>query len=299
MSIFDHPGFMWYGGRGTSTIFEVLHADWPVYPAGHGWELALQSLSLFPPDIRFVELSEIDQCFLLIARGAGKNFTQQNGDDLFHEKWFHVAVWRKDLTELHRRGFLTDTSLITEYKAALSYYNKYKNMGIEVNGEFRSLNLRCPQPSDFEDNRPSVLVISPKGLMLSPEAYTAALSLARPVEHLYPAIAERVGPVLKIPLYDTAVREASLILETTLRHSTGKTDTYGDVLVDDYYRYLLSLSGGKSTAFFKTLRSELKTLFKFVRNDFAHRLKDITEIQCRSLLDRISQALEAMHPDVQ
>jgi hypothetical protein len=55
MSIFDHPGFMEYEGG----MIEALHADWPVYPAGHGWQVAVQSLAVFPSKVRFIEIGNL------------------------------------------------------------------------------------------------------------------------------------------------------------------------------------------------------------------------------------------------
>ena len=46
---------------------------------------------------------------------------------------------------------------------------------------------------------------------------------------------------------------------------------------------------------FKVMRSELRSIFKFVRNDYAHALRDINKGQCLALLDRISSALEMVN----
>ena len=70
---------------------------------------------------------------------------------------------------------------------------------------------------------------------------------------------------------------------------------FGQSLIDNYYKLLCSRYGGRTSAFFKLLRSELRTIFKFIRNDFAHALRDITEGQCRILLDRTSSALQKVN----
>ena len=55
--------------------------------------------------------------------------------------------------------------------------------------------------------------------------------------------------------------------------------------------------GGVIDAHLKWLRSELRTCFRFVRNDFMHNLRDLTEGQCLALVCRIadvySNAVEA------
>ena len=129
---------------------------------------------------------------------------------------------------------------------------------------------------------------------MTPEASDVLRRLARPFEQLDPAIRERIKPLLDLPYHDTAVREASVVLESRLR-VINKSSSYGQKLVEEYYDYLCARNHGRSTAFFKVLRGELRTVFKFVRNDFAHALHDITDSQCRALLDRISRALEMVN----
>ena len=107
MSIFAQPGFLEYGGL----AIEVLHADWPAYPGGHGWRLALRSLVVFPSIVRFLVLGDIDQCLLFVSVGSG-SCLEPTGD-LRDPKWFRVVVWRDDLRELHERGLISGVSLVT------------------------------------------------------------------------------------------------------------------------------------------------------------------------------------------
>jgi hypothetical protein len=44
----------------------------------------------------------------------------------------------------------------------------------------------------------------------------------------------------------------------------------------------------------KILRIDLRTAFKFVRNEYAHNLKQISYEQCCSILDRISRILRVL-----
>src|SRR5437773_765680 len=99
MTLTDHPGFMEY----EDGSIEVLHADWPVYPAGHGWKVSLQSFAMFPQAICFRQIDDIDQCLLLVAVGSGPCLAPQG--TLFDEKWFHVAVWRDDLKAMCEQQF--------------------------------------------------------------------------------------------------------------------------------------------------------------------------------------------------
>jgi hypothetical protein len=288
MSIFDHPGFMYYGDFGI----EVLHADWPAYPAGHGRNTAIKALAVFPSDVRFIQIDDIDQCLLFVATGSGSCLDPKG--DLTDPKWFHVAVWRDDLNELHKQGLISGVSQITAYEAALRYYERHKDLYVRFNGELRPLNLPYPQPEQFDEDEPTVAQISAQGIAVTAAGADILVSLARSLGDLEIDIRRRAEPLLSIPLYDTAIREAGIILETRLREITAST-SFGQALIEEYYKLLCSRYGGKPRSIFKILRGELRTIFKFIRNDFAHALRDISSSQCRVLLDRTSSALEAIN----
>lgn len=286
MSLFDHPGLTSY----ADGSIEVLHADWPVYPFGHGWQLALRSLAAFPQEIRFLEVDDIDQCLLVVAVGSGPCLEPK--DDLYDSKLFHVAVWREDLVELYKRGLLSGCTLLTEYQAAMAYYHKVKDRVLdETETKDAQLHtLPTPVRNDLEEQRPTLFQIASEGLRLTREAEQALKDLARPLDTLDSAIRERVTPLLSIRQFDTAVREAAIILESRLRDATN-TSKWGQGLIEEYYATLCSRNGGQETAHMKIIRSELRTLFKFVRNEFAHALRRITSDQCNVLLDRVSDVV--------
>jgi hypothetical protein len=287
-SMFDHPGFIQYDNGNI----EVLHADWPVYPAGHGWRVALQSLAVFPAKVRFQRLDDIDQCYLFVAVGTGPCLEPVG--DLYEGRWFHVAVWHADLLELHERGLVSGLSFQTEYEAALAYYEKHKDLFVEIDGQLRPLDLPRPEIDDYDEERPTVPQISADGIAVTGASADALVMIARPLSEIGAAIRQRAEPLVSISFYDTAVREAGIILESRLREVTGSTN-FGQGLVDEYYKLLCARYQGNPRAIFKILRSELRTIFKFVRNDFAHALHDITKDQCHVLLDRISTALERIN----
>jgi hypothetical protein len=285
----DEPGFMAYGGG--YLIFEVLHADWPIYPTGHGWQLALKALASFPSKIRFREIDSIDRCSLLVAVGSGSCL--EPSGNLFEQRWFHVAVWHTDLRELHERGLVSGLSLLSEYEAALEHYERFNGSFYEDDGKLYPVNPPLPRREDFENSELCEPRISPSGIEVTKVGADLLLSLSRSVSELHPDIAQRVQPMISIKYYDSAVREAAIILESRLRDFT-KSDEFGIKLVEACYRKLCNGNPNKAAAFFKVLRGELRTIFKFVRNDFAHALHDITHVQCCALLDRISIALEAI-----
>ena len=87
----DHPGFM-----PTDSGFEVLHANWPAYPTGHGLEHALAALANYPPDTEFFPVDEIDHCRLFIV-------DREPPENPYDPKYFHVAIWDEDIRRMVRR----------------------------------------------------------------------------------------------------------------------------------------------------------------------------------------------------
>src|SRR5262245_60340752 len=89
-----HPGFMW-----TTGGFEVLHADWPAYPPGHGIRITLRVLTAFPPGPPLYRVDDIDQCSLfVVGRRPDKN--------PFDSRYIHIALWDDDLASCAKQGFV-------------------------------------------------------------------------------------------------------------------------------------------------------------------------------------------------
>ncbi len=246
----------------------------------------------FPSDVRFIQIDDIDQCLLFVAVGYGSCLNPKV--DLTDPRWFHAAVWRDDLRELHERGLISGISQITAYEAALRYYERNRDLHVEIDGSLRALNLPRPQLEDYDQDEPGVEQISAQGIAVTSVSADILVSLARPLNDLEHEIQRRAESLLSIPLYDTAIREAGIILEMRLREIT-ESASFGQGLIEEYYKLLFSRYGGKPGAIFKVLRGELRTIFKFIRNDFAHAVRDISNGPCRVLLDRTSSALEVVN----
>ncbi len=84
-SFAGHPGFMW-----TDFAFEILHADWPAYPRGHGITITLSALAEYPRDTEFFPIDNIDQCTLFAVGEKPKQ-------DPLGPQHLHVALWDDDL----------------------------------------------------------------------------------------------------------------------------------------------------------------------------------------------------------
>jgi hypothetical protein len=87
--------------------------------------------------------------------------------------------------------------------------------------------------------------------------------------------------------FDTAVREACLVLEVFLKEKTNAAVSYGVALIEHYVAYLRSDKRVIESQV-KWIRTELRACFAFVRNPYMHNFHVISEEQCIALLCRIS-----------
>jgi hypothetical protein len=93
-------------------------------------------------------------------------------------------------------------------------------------------------------------------------------------------------------LYDVAVREVTVHLEHIMRLGCHDSNAYGQKLVDLFIRNIAEKQVFPESRL-KVLRLELRTAFKFVRNEFAHKPVDLDRSRGLSLLDRMCELCEA------
>lgn len=99
----SQPGFMW-----STSGLEVLHADWPAYPRGHGVRWALETLSQFPTETVFDVEDRIDECTLFVVRRGTRDARTA----------IHLAVWDEDLRACAVRRWLAG---ISEHGPAIEF----------------------------------------------------------------------------------------------------------------------------------------------------------------------------------
>ena len=117
MDIFAHPGNL---GSTRGSLFTIHHADWPAYPQGENFYVALMQLTAFPPGTDFVVVDDIDRSFLLVADVEGRKL-----EDLYDEKHFHIAVWHEDLLEMSSRGMVDGVGNASERKWQEEYWKRF------------------------------------------------------------------------------------------------------------------------------------------------------------------------------
>lgn len=234
----DHPGFMWTGDG-----FEVLHADWPAYPIGHGIRNALSRFADFPLDTQFSAIDNIDQCTLFIVKGIrhGGEYDKRN---------YHIALWDEDIRKLAQNNFISGVTIVED-------------------------------ELEYHEDHISLIDKGVKATLFYELAYD-----------IHPEIVALVEEFILMGRYDTAIREADLLLEMRLREATGTKD-FGQKLVDKCFGedgLLLPASLPNSSRL--EMRAIFRRFFNYVRNDFAHNFSSISLVTTVRLLRRCSRLLE-------
>jgi len=297
------PGFLGYGG------IIAIHADWPMYPSGIGWEVALRALGNFPKDTKFFEVDDIDRCKLLIYRKP------KNESDGLESSDYQVCAWHEDLIKLSRLGLISGPSEVTEFEFDLHRFNQLKNVfGAKVeldnfgnlifytkdeNGKLVQRLYHKPLEQNYEDQGEfRDLVLIPEYVEITESGYQKLTQLASESK-IGEELNGLTAPLISLNRFDTAIREASLLLEINIKKLHNKPSLFGHKLIDHHIKDVIRRNDNFNSASIKCYRGELRTAFKFVRNDFAHNFRVLTLEQCKLILNRINDVLEAFHETVE
>jgi hypothetical protein len=278
MSLRDHPGFFGMTSQGVIAI----HADWPMYPEEHGPELALLWLSAFPRRTAFKCVDDIDQCCLLLADVRGSSH-----EDPFAEKNFRVAIWHEDLISLYKQGFiqgvegtLTEREWQEQWRSTLPpgpYFFK------RTDGTMQEFTL--PRTSDYDDDFPYAARIAREGILVSGKGVAHVATLLANMSKDLSVFGERVPRLVQLGYYDTAVREASLGIESQIKNAI-KSNSWGDTLANEFIAKL-RIGDAFLESYLRVLRGQIRGALKFIRNDFMHNFVSIDETECRAILLRV------------
>jgi hypothetical protein len=316
MALEDHPGYLGFTSQGVIAI----HANWPAYPLEHGWQSLLMSLGSFPPDTDFHRIDDIDQCALFVAPRYGEYA------DPYDERSFHVALWHEDLLEANELGLVTGVEDLTQREFDRRRLNEFRRdvrasltkdgreappgdildyIGTEVDGKFIPLDWRtlfnyCEdedldedgEEDDWEENiysggrlgleADNKLRLTQQGWQRLEELWVEALDFPDRIQL-------RMNALVEAQLYDAALRDISVIIESTMREVCASKD-FGAKLVDRFIDHAGKTGRFRSSGL-KMVRGETRTAFKFVRNEFAHNLVDLPRPRAFALLSRMSHVL--------
>lgn len=289
------PGFLGYGG------IIAIHANWPMYPPGIGWRIALKTLGNFPNGTFFYEVDDIDRCKLLINQEPSKL------SDPFDSNHYHISIWHEDLIELKDKGFITGLVDKSDYEfEMIRFENLKKEFGDHLkldesgniilylkdgNGKLRETKYRKPESDEDEENFAlKNCAIIPNGVSLTEDGIKELNNLSKKIS-LIEELNTLTQPLIEIKRFDTAVRDASLLVETKIKEYHKRPDLFGQKLVELHILEVIKNNDHFNSAAIKCYRGELRTIFKFIRNDFSHNFRVLTEEQCKLILARISDTL--------
>jgi Protein of unknown function (Hypoth_ymh) len=113
--------------------------------------------------------------------------------------------------------------------------------------------------------------------------------LVKTSNELHPSLLPRALPIVNLGQFDSAVREACLLIEVSLRRITD-SDRHGQALITRFIAVTSESQRFISTSL-KVLKNELRATFRYVRNEYMHNLRDLTHPQCMAILMRVSTLL--------
>ncbi|KQX09287.1 hypothetical protein ASC82_25445 [Streptomyces sp. Root431] len=252
-------------------------------------------MAQFPEGTRFEPMSDIDRCVLFSAYNYDPKKPRPPKDPWSRDA-FQLAIWHEDLLRLREEGLISGVTPISErewelrrriemgWKPGVKYFTK------DAQGNTREVSLpRLPEPpveEDFWDGDPYTYPAFEEDGKESPLTITAAgwevvtQQLAEQVE--LPESLPDLRKLLDNELYDHAVREVGIAVESALREVVGNDDGYGQKLVGEFISHLHDEVFAYNTML-KIYRLRLRTFFKFVRNPHAHRKIALTRSHALSL----------------
>ncbi|RAO00745.1 hypothetical protein [Micromonospora noduli] len=306
MNLEEHPGYLGFTSRGVM----LIHANWPAYPFEHGWEVAVTSLGSFPFGTAFERIDDIDQCALLLAKGY------RNYRDPYDERALHVAIWHEDLLEAHDLGLVEGVERLThrryeerrrdEFRARLLQDisreggepprgDILSSLYAQVNG--RKVSVELPPLEDYDDGEDDITpyqawlgIDGSNAVRLNDQGWNRLESLWADALDVPERARSRVDPLIERGLYDSALRELGVLIESRVRELTPSPQLFGTKLIDSFVNHLNESNLLPNTSL-KILRSELRTAFMFVRNEFAHNVVDLPKPRAYALLGRMCHVL--------
>lgn len=293
----------------VENIFEyegIYHIsdDAAIFPLGEGWEVALKSLANYPYETKLykVEIVGAIMCFLTNKKEAKKNVVN------FDQNLLYTAVFIDDLIELCELGYIEGAEPVTEFGFKLDQYHELIDSGLSVlengdllfctkseDGSLEKHTLKKPRLEDYvcdylgedweEDYRDEMIrdyesgnkgfIRIEESIRITESGYEKLLELSSnwKAPHELEVLAR---PLIEIKYFDTVIRDVAALIETKLKSFHG-VNKFGYDLINHHIKKCIEYNSGKLNAGIKVYQQELRTLNKFVRNDFMHNKFSIDE----------------------
>lgn len=300
-----HPGYLGYTSNDGHRIILAMHADWPVYPCPPGGGHALFDLAQFPEGVEFVPVDDIDRCFLFEVRGYGERNPQERDR-------YYAACWHEDLIPLVEAGLIAGVRPVTEREREIEQREARRRSLIDagwrgsgdpldslrviVDGQKVPMSLLpiSAYDGDEEDDgyvaaRDWALILPGDKVVVTAAGWKQVNDTLADAEILFPPDLSHVPDLISMGLYDTAIRDIAVTLESRLREALGG-NAYGQRLAEDFIRDLLDRAE-QPTSLAKIYRIRLRTFFKFIRNDYAHHRVELSRPQALAVIAHVTTIL--------
>jgi len=292
MEILNLPGNL---GPVRGSLITIHHYNWPAYPIGEDYFEALLSFSLFPAGTGFIEIDNGDGSILFAAQIDGLN-----DRNLYDDKNFHICAWHSDLLEMNDLDLIAGVKSANDFEIELDRWNKMvKRIGTdqlfcEVNGQMQKINPPSQSEGfDNEDDFRCFAIVPESTIRLTPKAF---FHVHEKVSELSCDFITDISPVVR-SLYDLghhepAVRQAVVTLEDSIKRHLGST-RFGAKLGEEFIQYLRNEANIPESSI-RSYSQELRMVFKFIRNVYAHNIVQIDETGALVLLLRIYKVLSML-----
>lgn len=273
----DSPSKYWLGYSGNGAEWALAdgrdadghHADWPYYQGPPGELNALLDLCQYPHGTDLLIVDDIDQVLLLVVEPRRR--------EIAHD--LYAAAWHDDLKSLQDNGLIESEGLswgsLDQWR-----HRRWMNARGEADGLFLEAAdgtlVPIPEPvveprdpddlfDDYETTWPLIREGATR-IRVTEEGWARMEEFLRDALILGPDLS-RISTLLELGFADTAVREATVTLESMLKRRLN-TDKYGRDLVSLVNSRLEQ--AGTDPTYRRIVVTRLRTVYAFVRNKFAH-----------------------------
>jgi hypothetical protein len=289
MDLLKMPGNL---GSVRGSLLTLHHYDWPAYPIGDDYFETLLSLSMFPVGTRLVEIDNGNGTILFAAEIA--NLVK---GDLYCDKNFHICSWHSDLLEMKSLGLIEGVAEANEYEFHLDRWTKMveatgtDKIYYEVEGE--KIEIYPPVPDEDRESEFHTLDFA---IVPSSRVRLTCLGLEHVRERigkLQDTYVEEISPVVadlfRNGFFEPSVRQAVVTLEDAIKRHLA-SNQFGEKLGKEFISYLRDESNILESSI-RTYSQELRMVFKFIRNVFAHNILEVGRIDSAVLLLRIRRVI--------
>lgn len=296
---------------------DKISNDEHIFPSGEGWQTALRALANFPKNTELFEYRNIGAIMSFFTNINPKGY-RGNFDD---EKIYRVAIFIEDLISLHNLGYIKGLKPISQLKFDLNNFNELLDNGFTADengnalaaiklpdGSFKIATINKPNIKEkildyfgieyiedytleelnelfeeFDASNQDFIEIEDK-ICISELGWETLLNINK--QFIIPEeIQNIINPLLSIKYYSTSVREISIYLENELKLFHG-IKTFGDKLIETHIKECVKFNNGNFNAGIKVYKQELRTMNKFIRNEFIHNIFEISYENYISILYR-------------